>query len=69
MIICGCSKGYASEVDGLCRFCRENKYSRAFCKEAGVRHNGDGLTLDQEDIIIKKHGLPPRIEINNHNKG
>ncbi len=65
MIVCDCLRGYASQLDGLCRFCREKKYSRAFCKEAGVRHDGDGLTLTQEDFIIKKHGLPPRTKLNN----
>jgi len=60
MAVCGCGKGNASEVDNLCRYCREEKYSRAFCKAVGVRHRGDGLTLDQEDEIIRKHGLQPR---------
>lgn len=45
---CKCGKGYASLVDGLCRFCRENKYSRRECKSVGVRHRGDGMDLDQE---------------------
>ncbi|UOW66374.1 hypothetical protein vBAspATola_31 [Aeromonas phage vB_AspA_Tola] len=44
---CKCGKGYASEVDGRCKYCREGMHSRALCKSVGVRHRGDGLSLDQ----------------------
>lgn len=44
---CKCGKGYSSPFDGLCKFCREKKYSRSDTKRAGVRYRGDGLTLDQ----------------------
>lgn len=55
-LLCKCGKGFASEVDMLCKYCREHKYSRAEAKAAGVRHRGDGMTLDQEDRILKKKG-------------
>lgn len=47
--VCNCGKGYASEFDGLCKFCRE-EYSgirRAVQKSVGVRHRGDGMTIEQ----------------------
>lgn len=46
---CRCGKGYASDFDGLCKFCRE-EYSgirRAVQKKVGVRHRGDGMTIEQ----------------------
>ncbi len=54
-LVCACNEGYASEVDGNCCFCREKLYSRAYCKEVGVRYRGAGMTLDQEDKILAKH--------------
>lgn len=47
-IVCQCGKGYGSPFDGLCRFCRENKFcpTRRDCKRFGIRR-GEGLTLDQ----------------------
>lgn len=53
---CKCGKGYASSWDGMCKFCRENKYSRAFAKSADVRHNGDGMSVEQEIKLLKKRG-------------
>lgn len=50
-IVCQCGKGYASQQDEMCRFCREKLYRRAQCKSVGVRHRGDGLTLDQQRKI------------------
>lgn len=44
---CRCGKGHASPVDNMCKFCREKRYSRAVAKRAGVKHRGDGMTLDQ----------------------
>jgi hypothetical protein len=45
-IECRCAKGHASEIDGLCRFCREKLLSRAEAKRAGVKTRGDGITLE-----------------------
>lgn len=46
---CKCGKGYASQIDNLCKFCRENEsnLTRAKLKKLGVKHQGDGLTLEQ----------------------
>lgn len=46
-IKCGCGKGYASPADNLCKHCREYRFSRAQCVKVGVKHRGDGMTLDQ----------------------
>lgn len=48
-LICGCRKGYASEYDGLCRFCREecSGIRREIQKKVGVTHRGDGMTIEQ----------------------
>lgn len=46
-LICKCRKGYASLVDGMCKFCREKQYSRARAKSVGVKHRGDGMTINQ----------------------
>lgn len=51
-IQCGCGEGYASEVDKYCRYCRELKYSRAKAKSVNVRHRGDGMSLDQEAVLL-----------------
>ena len=57
--VCGCGRGYGSEVDGLCSKCRENQYSRADAKAVGVRHCGDGMSLDQEvKLLAKKWRVP-----------
>jgi len=50
---CQCGKGYASEVDHLCKFCRENKVRRAVAKQVGVKYRGDGMTLDQYEKAKK----------------
>lgn len=57
---CGCGKGYACEVDNLCKFCRENKYRRAQAKSVNVRHRGDGMSLDQEAVLL---GTKKRSEV------
>ena len=46
---CSCGKGYASKVDGMCKFCREKTFRRAEAKKIGVSHRGDGLTLEDLD--------------------
>ena len=53
---CKCGKGYASAWDGMCKFCRENKHSRAFAKSVDVRHSGDGMSVEQEIRLLKKRG-------------
>jgi len=45
--MCSCGKGHASSYDSLCRFCREKLFSRAVAKSVGVRHRGDGMSLEQ----------------------
>jgi len=45
--VCKCTKGFASRYDSLCRYCREKDFSRAQAKKVGVRHRGDGMTIDQ----------------------
>lgn len=50
-IVCGCGKGHASVEDGICKYCREGKYRRAQAKWAGVRHRGDGMSLEEEARI------------------
>ena len=47
-LVCKCKKGYASHVDGLCRFCREKNMSRSEAKERGCRHKGDGVSLSEK---------------------
>ena len=46
-IKCGCNKGYASEYDTLCKFCREGSLSRTEAKKVGVKHRGDGCSVTQ----------------------
>lgn len=46
-LVCACGEGYASVIDGNCKFCREHLVSRRVGKELGVRHSGDGLRLEQ----------------------
>lgn len=55
--VCNCGKGYASPYDNLCKFCREHLFRRADCKEAGVKHRGDGLSIEQAWHIWDKHHL------------
>lgn len=50
--VCGCGKGYKSDYDGLCKFCREGLVRRAQAKSVGVRHRGDGLTVKAYRVII-----------------
>lgn len=52
-MICSCGKGTASEVDGLCRFCREKQFSRRETKPF-VKHRGDGLSLEDSRRIKRK---------------
>jgi hypothetical protein len=56
-IVCKCHHGYASQVDGLCRYCRAKEYSCADKKKVGAK---DGMTLDQKDRLEKRK--LPRIE-------
>jgi hypothetical protein len=53
--VCKCGKGYASPLDNLCRYCREDAHcpTRAMCIKFGIRR-GEGLTLDQ----LNKKGRP-----------
>jgi len=56
---CGCGKGYASEYDSMCKFCRETLVSRAIAKKYGVKHRGDGMSVtqyrySQRDKLIKR---------------
>lgn len=53
---CKCGRGHGSAWDGMCKFCRENKYSRAFAKSVDVRHCGDGMSVEQEIKLLKKRG-------------
>ncbi len=53
-MVCECKKGYASAFDGLCKFCREQLVRRAVAKKAGVRHRGDGLTVEQYQSIQRE---------------
>ena len=53
---CKCGRGHGSAWDGMCKFCRENKYSRAFAKSVDVRHCGDGMSIEQEIRLLKKRG-------------
>jgi len=55
-ITCGCGKGHASSYDSLCCFCREKLFSRAVAKGIGVRHRGDGMSVEQVMAIEKKRG-------------
>ena len=44
---CSCGRGYASHFDNLCKFCRENLVPREKAKRVGVRHRGEGMSVDQ----------------------
>lgn len=46
--VCKCGKGYASTLDGLCRFCREDQHcpTRRDCARFGIRR-GEGLAASQ----------------------
>lgn len=46
-IICKCGKGYASEYDNLCKFCREHLVSRSVAKKIGVKYRSDGMTVER----------------------
>ena len=48
---CKCGKGYASDYDGVCRFCREKLFRRAEAKRVNVRHRGDGMSIDQMRVL------------------
>ena len=48
---CKCGKGKASNIDGLCRFCREAQFPRAEAKRVGVRHRADGMSLFQAEKL------------------
>ena len=51
-IVCGCGKGYASEYDNVCRFCREDLVRRAVAKSVNVRYRGDGMSITQYRVAI-----------------
>jgi hypothetical protein len=57
---CPCTKGYASEYDGLCKFCREFTVRRAIAKSVNVRHRGDGMSVDQHKVAV---GLVKRKDV------
>lgn len=57
---CKCGKGHASKVDDQCCYCRENNYRRAQAKSVNVRHRGDGMSLDQEAVLL---GTKKRSEV------
>ena len=44
---CGCGKGNASTYDYRCCFCREHLVRRAVAKKVGVKHCGDGMSVEQ----------------------
>ncbi len=46
--VCKCGKGYASTIDWLCRFCREDQHcpTQRDCRRYGIRR-GEGLTVYQ----------------------
>jgi len=46
-LVCSCGEGYASVIDGNCKFCREHLFSRRIGKSLGVKHAGDGLRLEK----------------------
>lgn len=54
-LVCKCGKGYASEYDKMCKFCRENACGvrRAVLRDY-VKHRGDGLPLDEYFRMMKK---------------
>lgn len=55
---CGCGKGYRSEFDHQCKFCREIKYERIYTREVlknYVKRRGDGLNLDDAQTIREKY--------------
>lgn len=49
-VVCKCGKGYASSYDNLCKFCRENLVRRSIAKDVGVKHSGDGMSVDQYKV-------------------
>jgi hypothetical protein len=51
---CGCGKGHASEFDNMCKFCREKLFRRAEAKSVDVRHQGDGMEVEQYERLMKK---------------
>ena len=50
--VCKCGKGYASDYDNLCCFCREDLVSRAVAKSVNVRHRGAGMSITQYRVAI-----------------
>lgn len=59
-IKCGCGKGHASPIDKQCCYCREIGYRRAQAKSVNVKHRGDGMSLDQEAVLL---GTKKRSEV------
>ena len=54
---CGCGKGYASDYDNLCKFCREHLVRRAVAKKFGVKHRGDGMSVEQYRNCQRPRGI------------
>ncbi len=53
-IRCKCGKGYASHFDKICKFCREDLVRRVVAKKVGVKHRGDGMTIEQYHEAIRQ---------------
>lgn len=51
-LMCKCNKGYASEYDNLCKFCREYLVSRTVAKNVNVKHQGDGMSITQYRVAM-----------------
>lgn len=53
--VCKCGKGYASDYDNKCKFCREEMCGipRSILKKY-VRYRGDGLRVEDYLELMKK---------------
>jgi len=59
-VVCKCLKGYASQYDDMCCFCREKLFSRSEAKAVCVRTRGDGMSVDQFKVakgIVKRSSV------------
>lgn len=56
MKVCKCNKGYASEYDNLCKFCREDMFcsTRREMNIYGLKRRGEGLSLHTFLEVSKK---------------